>query len=63
MSFHETAQNIRIEDGHRLFADLQTESGDWVSAEMDLNTVLGNNDGTCPLHSAYLHPHFLPSIH
>ncbi|KAL4969319.1 CVNH domain-containing protein [Aspergillus stella-maris] len=45
MSFHETAQNIRIEDGHRLVADLQTESGDWVFAEMDLNTVLGNNDG------------------
>ncbi|KAL4784582.1 Cyanovirin-N [Aspergillus varians] len=45
MSFHESAQNIRIEDGHRLFADLRNEDGDFVEAEFDLNQILGNNDG------------------
>ncbi|KAL2825452.1 Cyanovirin-N [Aspergillus cavernicola] len=45
MSFHESAQNIRIEDGSRLVADLQNEDGDFVHSEIDLNEVLGNNDG------------------
>ncbi|KAL4905242.1 hypothetical protein BDW74DRAFT_153285 [Aspergillus multicolor] len=45
MSFHHSAQDIRVEDGHRLYAQLQNEDGDWVDAEFDLNRILGNNNG------------------
>lgn len=45
MSFHHSAQNINIEDGHRLIAQLQTEDGEWVDAEFDLNQILGNDNG------------------
>ncbi|KAK0672151.1 Cyanovirin-N [Cercophora samala] len=45
MSFHLSAQNIRVDDGHILRAELQNGDGEWVEAELDLNTVLGNNDG------------------
>ncbi|KAL4931695.1 CVNH domain-containing protein [Aspergillus undulatus] len=45
MSFHESAQNIRVEDGSRLVAELRNEGGEFVHAEIDLNQVLGNNDG------------------
>ncbi|KAL3483530.1 Cyanovirin-N [Aspergillus germanicus] len=45
MSFHESAQNIRVEDGHRLVAELQNEEGDWVHAELNLDEILGNDNG------------------
>ncbi|KAL4772845.1 Cyanovirin-N [Aspergillus nidulans var. acristatus] len=45
MSFHHSAQNINVEDGHRLVAQLQTEDGGWVDAEFDLNQILGNDNG------------------
>jgi hypothetical protein len=45
MSFHETAQNIRVDDGHRLVAELQNEDGDWVHAELNLDQILGNDNG------------------
>ncbi|KAL4812973.1 Cyanovirin-N [Aspergillus spinulosporus] len=45
MSFHHSAQDIRVEDGHRLLAQLQKEDGEWVDAEFDLNQILGNNNG------------------
>ncbi|KAL3478058.1 Cyanovirin-N [Aspergillus californicus] len=45
MSFHHSAQDIRVEDGHRLVAELQNEDGDFQHAEIDLNEFLGNNDG------------------
>ncbi|KAL4882057.1 Cyanovirin-N [Aspergillus karnatakaensis] len=50
MSFHLSAQNIRVEDDHILHAELQNEDGDWVEAELDLNHVLGNNDGRFEWH-------------
>jgi hypothetical protein len=46
MSFHESAQNIRVDDGHRLVAELQNEGGDWVHAELNLDEILGNDNGT-----------------
>ncbi|KAL2786948.1 Cyanovirin-N [Aspergillus keveii] len=46
MSFHESAQNIRMYDGHRLVAELQTAEGGWVHAEIDLDEILGNENGT-----------------
>lgn len=45
MSFHLSAENIRIDDNHWLRARLRTESGDWNDAEFDLDTVLGNSEG------------------
>lgn len=45
MSFHLSAEDIRIEDNHILKARLRNENGDWVDAEIDLNQHLGNQDG------------------
>ncbi|KAM5443537.1 hypothetical protein MferCBS31731_001310 [Microsporum ferrugineum] len=45
MSFHESAREVRVEDGRTLVADLRNDNGDFVNARLDLNTVLGNNDG------------------
>ncbi|KAK4184014.1 cyanovirin-n family protein [Podospora australis] len=45
MSFHASAQNIRVDDGHILRATLDNGSGEWVDAEFDLNQAIGNNDG------------------
>ncbi|KND87212.1 Cyanovirin-N [Tolypocladium ophioglossoides CBS 100239] len=45
MSFHLSAEDIRIEDNHILKARLATVSGDWRDAEFDLDEVLGNQNG------------------
>jgi hypothetical protein len=45
MSFHLSAEDIRIEDGHILKARLRTADGDWNDSEIDLNRYLGNDDG------------------
>lgn len=46
MSFHQSASDIRVEDGHILRARLTNMDGEEVEAEMDLNDVIGNNDGS-----------------
>ncbi|KAM5363915.1 hypothetical protein ACJZ2D_011767 [Fusarium nematophilum] len=46
MGFHETAQDITLEDGHILKAQLQNEDGEYVDAEIDLNSFIGNSDGS-----------------
>ncbi|KAI9369821.1 Cyanovirin-N [Aspergillus egyptiacus] len=46
MSFHLSAQDIRIEDNHLLVADLQDASGEFQCASIDLNEFLGNNNGS-----------------
>ncbi|KAK1999382.1 CVNH domain-containing protein [Colletotrichum falcatum] len=46
MSFHVSAQDIRVDDGHILRARLNNSNGDAVDAEYDLNDCLGNNNGT-----------------
>lgn len=46
MSFHVNAEELRVDDGHILRGNLPNEDGDLVEAEIDLNTALGNNDGT-----------------
>lgn len=43
--FHVTASNIRLE-GNELVANLDNGSGESPEARIDLNTVLGNEDGT-----------------
>lgn len=45
MSFHISASNIRVEDGHILKATLLDADGNLVEAEFDLDKVIGNNDG------------------
>jgi hypothetical protein len=45
MPFHHSAQNITIEDGHILKAELANMDGEWVEAEFDLNDCIGNNNG------------------
>ncbi|KAK4160248.1 Cyanovirin-N [Cladorrhinum sp. PSN259] len=44
MSFHLSAQDIRLEDGHILKARLHN-GDDHVDAQIDLNTFIGNDDG------------------
>ena len=45
MSFHISAAEVRVDDGHILRARLDNGEGQQVDAEFDLNTVLGNNNG------------------
>jgi hypothetical protein len=45
MSFHASAQDIRVDDGHMLRARLSNANGEEVDAEMDLNQFIGNRDG------------------
>ncbi|PNY23701.1 Cyanovirin-N [Tolypocladium capitatum] len=45
MSFHLSAEDIRVDDNHILRARLQNGNGDWQDAEFDLDQVLGNQDG------------------
>ncbi|KAL2125733.1 hypothetical protein VTJ04DRAFT_2098 [Mycothermus thermophilus] len=46
MSFHASASDIRVDDGHILRATLLDAEGNPVEAEFDLNGVIGNNDGS-----------------
>ena len=45
MSFAESAEDIRLEDGHVLVAQLRNEEDEMVEASIDLNECIGNNDG------------------
>ena len=49
MSFHISASNIRVEDGHILKATLLDVDGNAVEAEFDLDTVIGNDNGKSSL--------------
>lgn len=53
MSFHASASDIRVDDGHILRATLLDAEGNPVEAEFDLNGVIGNNDGKMALRIAY----------
>ncbi|KAH7138491.1 Cyanovirin-N [Dendryphion nanum] len=45
MTFHYSAEDIRVDDGHILRARLQNGEGEWVDAEIDLNAHIGNDNG------------------
>ncbi|EAW08478.1 CVNH domain-containing protein [Aspergillus clavatus NRRL 1] len=45
MSFHLSAEDIRIEDNHILVARLRNGNGDLQDASIDLNQFLGNDNG------------------
>ncbi|KAF2083806.1 Cyanovirin-N [Saccharata proteae CBS 121410] len=46
MSFHLSAEDIRIEDGHILKARLRAYDGELRDAEIDLDNHIGNQNGT-----------------
>lgn len=46
MTFHHSAEDIRIDDGHILRARLQRADGEWNDSEIDLNNHIGNDNGT-----------------
>lgn len=45
MAFHLSAQDLRIEDNHHLVGQLQNTEGEFVDASINLDEVLGNEDG------------------
>ncbi|KAJ5941616.1 hypothetical protein N7516_001784 [Penicillium verrucosum] len=45
MSFHESASDIELEDGHILKAVLRNEDGDEEESTLDLNDHIGNDNG------------------
>lgn len=45
MSFHLSAEDIRIEDNHVLVARLRDSNGELQDASIDLNQFLGNDNG------------------
>ncbi|KAL5327620.1 hypothetical protein ACEPPN_005321 [Leptodophora sp. 'Broadleaf-Isolate-01'] len=46
MSFHAAAQDVRVEDNHILKASIPNVDGEMIEAELDLNSCIGNNDGS-----------------
>ncbi|CCX15418.1 Cyanovirin-N [Pyronema domesticum] len=45
MSFHISAKEIELKDGHWLKATLKNRNGDWVHSKLDLDQCIGNTDG------------------
>lgn len=50
MAFHLSAQDLRIEDNHNLVGQLQNTEGEFVDASINLDEVLGNEDGLSRLY-------------
>ncbi|KAH6871768.1 Cyanovirin-N [Thelonectria olida] len=46
MSFHLSAEDITLEDGHILRARLADVDGNWQDAQLDLDYYIGNIDGS-----------------
>ncbi|KAH3962143.1 hypothetical protein HBI25_218840 [Parastagonospora nodorum] len=46
MTFHYSAEDIRVDDGHILRARLQRADGEYNDAELDLNNHIGNDNGS-----------------
>lgn len=45
MSFHLSAENVRIEENHILVALLSNADGELQDASIDLDQFIGNNEG------------------
>ena len=45
MSFSESVDNIRLHQGYLLRANCQQEDGEWRESQIDLNRIIGNEDG------------------
>ncbi|KAJ6107218.1 hypothetical protein N7523_008541 [Penicillium sp. IBT 18751x] len=46
MSFHQSALSFELDDDHILKATLRTEDGEENESELDLNHIIGNNNGS-----------------
>jgi hypothetical protein len=57
MSFHVSAENTRIDEGHLLRATLRKADGNFVDAELDLNQVIGNSYGQFTFEYSALQKH------
>jgi hypothetical protein len=44
-NFHESAEEIHVDDGHVLKAVLNNVDGEGCEAEFDLNEIIGNDNG------------------
>jgi hypothetical protein len=60
MSFHAAAENVRVEENHILRARIPNGAGELVDAEIDLDQILGNNDGRCSL--GVVSPHLTTAL-
>jgi CVNH domain len=45
MTFIKSAENVRVDEGHILRAQLRNVNGDLEDAEIDLDRFIGNNYG------------------
>lgn len=45
MSFHESSTDIELDDDHILKATLRDGDGEEHESELNLNEIIGNNDG------------------
>jgi hypothetical protein len=52
MSFVETANDLHLEDDHVLVGQLQGDDGELHDASIDLNEVIGNNEGVSAVPAA-----------
>lgn len=50
MSFHQSAVSFELNDDHILKAVLHNADGEENESELDLNHIIGNNDGMFPHH-------------
>ncbi|KAG0018446.1 hypothetical protein BGZ82_000444 [Podila clonocystis] len=45
MTFMHSSKDIRLKDKHYLVATCQTADGQWVESSLDLDFIIGNNNG------------------
>ncbi|KAK7422749.1 hypothetical protein QQZ08_009373 [Neonectria magnoliae] len=45
-NFHLSAQDISLEDGHILHAQVANEDGEYIDSQLDLNYYIGNDNGS-----------------
>lgn len=55
MTFLQSAENVRVDDGHILRASLRNGEGNLQDAEFDLDQIIGNHNGTPILFHDLLH--------
>jgi hypothetical protein len=59
MTFMESAENVRVDEGRLLRASLRNMNGDLVDAEIDLDQLIGNNWGSFSTHKYFCLCHTL----
>lgn len=54
MSFHESATEFHLEEGHILVATLRNGDGEEVQSTLDLNDHIGNDNGKQPYFTQFI---------